>query len=135
MAFFSWQSKFALGIKSIDNDHQKLVALIDRLYVAMSEGRAKHEIDDVVQELIDYTRFHFNREEVLMKSSDYADFEQHQKAHHTFVERVSQYQQKLARGHDNISVEVTSFLRDWLSNHIMVTDKALAPHLKERGVL
>ena len=134
MAFFTWQSKFDFDIESIDTDHKKLVSLIDDLYTAMSQGQAKAIIQGVVKELIDYTRVHFRREEFYMKSTGYSDYENHKKAHDTFVDQVRLYQQKLDQGKDNISIDVLTFLREWLSEHILNTDKKYIPHLKNYGI-
>ncbi|MDX9769781.1 MAG: bacteriohemerythrin [Tenuifilaceae bacterium] len=134
MAFFTWQNKFAFDIESIDNDHKKLVGYIDDLYSAMSQGQAKNIIQGVVKELIDYTRVHFRREEFYMKSTNYPDFESHKKAHDAFVEQVDAFEDKLNQGKDNISIEVLTFLREWLSEHILNTDKKLVPHLKDYGI-
>jgi hemerythrin-like metal-binding protein len=134
MSFFSWQDNFAFGVESIDNDHQKLVALIDELYTAMSQGKGKTIIDEVVNELVNYTKTHFRREEFFMKSTAYPAFDAHKKAHDNFVARVTEYHQMILAGKDNITVEVLSFLRDWLSHHILNVDKATVPHLKKYGI-
>ena len=134
MAFFTWQSKFAFDIESIDNDHKRLVGLIDDLYSAMSQGQARIIIHGVVKELVDYTRVHFRREEFYMKSTSYPDFDAHKKAHDVFVEQIDLYQQKLVQGKDNISIDVLTFLREWLSEHILKTDKKLVPHFKHYGI-
>ncbi|MDX9845458.1 MAG: bacteriohemerythrin [Tenuifilaceae bacterium] len=134
MSFFAWQDKFAFEIESIDNDHKKLVGLIDDLYVSMSQGKAKAIIEDVVKSLLDYTRVHFRREEFYMKSTNYPDYEVHKRAHDAFVEQVLLYQQKLQEGKDNFSIDVLSFLREWLSEHILNIDKKTVPHLKKYGI-
>lgn len=134
MSFFAWQDKFAFDIESIDNDHKKLVGLIDELYVAMSQGKAKVIIEDVVKSLLDYTRVHFRREEFYMKSTNYPDYEAHKRAHDKFIEQALIYQQKLKEGKDNFSIDVLSFLREWLSEHILNTDKQTVPHLKKYGI-
>ncbi len=134
MSFFVWQDKFAFDIESIDNDHKKLVGLIDDLYVAMSQGKARAIIEDVVKSLLEYTRVHFRREEFYMKSTNYLDYDTHKKAHDVFIDQVLQYQQKLQEGKDNFSIDVLSFLREWLSQHILNIDKQTVPHLKKYGI-
>ncbi len=134
MGFFTWQNKFAVDIESIDNDHKKLVELIDELYTAMSQGKAKDIIQGVVKDLADYTRVHFRREEFYMTSTNYSEKDSHKQAHGAFIKKVEEYQLKLSEGKDNISIEVVSFLRDWLTGHILNTDKKLTPHLKNYGI-
>lgn len=134
MGFFNWQNSFAIEVDSIDNDHKKLVGLIDELYLAMSEGKAKSIIEEVVENLIDYTKVHFRREEFYMKSTGYENFDQHKQAHDAFIDQVAAFQQKLIAGKDNFSIEVLGFLREWLSQHILKVDKMIAPHLAKYGI-
>ncbi|MFP4556546.1 MAG: bacteriohemerythrin [Bacteroidales bacterium] len=134
MGFFTWKDSFAFGIESIDQDHKRLVEMIDELYSAMSQGKAKEVVNDIVAGLIDYTKVHFRREEMYMKSVGYNDFEEHKRVHREFVEKVHKFQNKLKEGRTNISVEVTTFLRDWLSEHILNTDKKFVPEMIKYGI-
>lgn len=134
MAFFVWQNNFTFGIESIDGDHKKLVAMIDELYTAMSKGEAKAVIRDIVNDLVDYSVVHFRREEIYMKSVNYNDFDAHKAAHEAFIEKVETFREKLNSGKDNISIEVISFLREWLSGHILNTDKRFVPEFKKCGI-
>lgn len=134
MAFFVWQNNFTFGIESIDGDHKKLVAMIDELYTAMSKGEAKAVIRDIVNDLVDYSVVHFRREEIYMKSINYNDFDAHKAAHEAFIEKVETFREKINSGKDNISIEVISFLREWLSGHILNTDKRFVPEFKKYGI-
>ena len=134
MAFFTWQEKFAFGIKSIDDDHKKLVSLIDELYTLMSQGKAKEVVGEIVKELVEYTKVHFGREEMYMRTIGYAELDEHTEAHRAFIEKIDLFQNKLAAGKDNISVELVMFLRNWLSGHILNTDKKFVPEMQKNGV-
>ena len=134
MSFFTWNEKYATGIQSIDNDHRKLVQIIDELFAAMSKGEAANIISDIVNRLADYTRTHFKREEMMMKSVGYADFESHLAIHKSFIAKVDEFKQKLKAGNQNFSVEVAGFLRDWLINHIQNTDMQYVDDFKKSGL-
>jgi hemerythrin-like metal-binding protein len=134
MSFFTWQAKYETGIESIDNDHRKLVAMIDQLFNAMSKGEAKEVIEDIVNGLTEYSLVHFTREEVFMKSINFASFEKHKKVHDSFIEKVKVFKQKLEDGQQNITVEVVGFLRDWLINHIQYTDREYINDFTKFGI-
>jgi hemerythrin len=134
MSFFVWENKYATGIESIDNDHRKLVELIDQLYTAMSQGRAKEVLQDIISGLVDYSKFHFNREETFMKSVGFIDFDDHKSTHDAFINKVKDFQQKLEHGKTNISIEVITFLRDWLLVHILNVDQKYISDFKRFGV-
>jgi hemerythrin len=129
MIFFAWQKNYAFGIESIDNDHVKLVDMINNLYSAMSKGDGRSVIQDIVTGLVDYSKVHFKREEVKMKSINYKNFNSHEAEHDDFITKVSSFKKKLDEGRDNISIEVVTFLREWLSNHILTSDKEMALEL------
>lgn len=129
MTFFPWQKNYAFGIESIDSDHVKLIDMINDLYSAMSKGEGKNVIKDIVTGLVDYSKVHFKREEVKMKSINFMNFEDHEAEHDAFILKVSAFKKKLDEGKDNISIEVVTFLREWLSNHILTSDKEMAKEL------
>ncbi len=67
MAYFSWTKDLAVGHDGIDNDHRKLVDMINALYEALSDGRAKDVMGKVLNNLIIYTKEHFAR--IVLKNS------------------------------------------------------------------
>lgn len=134
MSFFTWENRYALDIDSVDEDHRKLVTMIDTLYKALTEGEAKNVIQEIVDGLIDYSQIHFTREEEFMQKAGYKDIEFHKAAHSSFVERVKGFQHELKSGNDNITVDVITYLRDWLIVHILNADKKFAPDLKRYGI-
>ncbi len=129
MAFFPWDKSYEFGIPIIDKDHQVLVDLIDNLYDAMVDGDANNQVHSIVSKLIDYAKLHFKREEFYMESIEYKELLKHTSEHQAFQTRVNGFVEKLDAGINNISVEVVSFLRDWLINHIQHTDKKLVKEL------
>lgn len=129
-----WQSKYETGVMSIDNDHRRLVSMIGNLYSAISEGEGKNVIGVIVNGLSEYAIVHFNREEMLMKSIGFEGFEKHKESHQTFAHKVNSFQQMLASGQQNISVEVVAFLRDWLINHIQNIDMLFVDEFKKHGI-
>jgi hemerythrin-like metal-binding protein len=131
MVFFEWNEKYELGIESIDNDHKVLVGLIDDIYVALSKGDAQIIVHKTVSQLVDYAKIHFKREEYYMQMINYSEQFKHESEHKVFSKKVDDFVEKLDAGIANITLEVISFLRDWLINHIQQTDKKLGDELKK----
>ncbi len=123
-ALMSWNGALATGIKDIDDHHRKLIDLANRLNEATQRGEARSTIGSVLNELVDYTVFHFDFEEKLMKAAKYPDFARHQGEHKKLVGDVLAQKAKFDQG-SALSSELLSFIRDWLVNHIMKTDKVL----------
>jgi hemerythrin-like metal-binding protein len=117
----------------MDQEHQRLIDLINKLYAAMREGRGKDAIGLVLDELIDYTKTHFAHEEQLMRESSYAGYDDQKRAHEALVTQVLEAKQKFAAG-TALSQEIMSFLKSWLINHIQGMDKQYGPAMNKKGI-
>lgn len=126
MTYLKWTDDLAVGNTFIDNDHQKLIDMVNRLHELMAEGKGKDVIGKVLNNLITYTKEHFRREEDLMRSLRYPDFIAHHEEHEKLLQQVLDLHQKFESGAATLSIQVLHFLRDWLINHIGKSDKGLA---------
>ncbi len=129
----TWSSSYSVHVSQMDEEHQRLVSSINKLYGAMREGRGKEAVGSILGELIDYTKNHFAHEERLMQETGFAGLEEQKRAHENLISRVSEIQKKFKAG-EALSQEVMSFLKDWLSNHIQREDKQYGPHLNSKGI-
>lgn len=109
----------------IERDHQKLFDLIEQLAAAMRERKAKTECVDVLNTLLSYTKTHFLMEEALMIHQDSRQTAAHKLQHDRFVSHIHDFTNKLEAGSTVVILEVSTFLRDWLTSHIANTDKTL----------
>lgn len=134
MSFFKWEAAYAFGIEAIDRDHQMLVEMIDELYDAMQNGNSKKILNGIVERLTSYAKNHFMREEVILKSIGYQEYEEHKSEHNDFIKKVTGFKQKLDSGELAFSVEVASFLREWLKKHILSSDKKYVSEMKKFNV-
>lgn len=124
-----------VGVEEIDNQHKKLVQLINGLHDHMQAGDAENVMGKVLERLIEYTGFHFGTEKGLMETYGYPASAGHLREHQNFVATVVGLQEKFNAGNAKITAETLTFLKDWLFEHIMESDKMLASYLNARGVL
>jgi len=129
----TWSSSYSVLVEKMDQEHQRLIDVINNLYAAMREGRGKEAIGTIMNELIDYTKTHFAHEERLMKESGYAGLEEQRNAHENLISQVLEIQNKFKSG-TALSQEVMSFLKNWLASHIQGMDKKYGPHLNKKGI-
>ena len=123
MPIITWEKKFSVENNTIDTQHKKLIDLINQLFDSMREGKSKDILENLLKALVDYTVYHFDEEEKMMKAVNYANYEPHIKIHETFVAKIKEFQQEYADGNSYISLEVINFLKDWILNHILVQDQ------------
>ncbi len=127
---FVWDDKYDTGIEAIDQDHQRLVKLINDLYEAMQDGSGGALLLPIFSALKHYTENHFVREESYMVECGAPNQENHVREHQRMVDRLIDLEKRHRRGEAAISLQTLTFLRDWLKNHICVIDQSMAAHAK-----
>lgn len=130
MAFYEWQDKFSVGNKSMDDQHKKMIGILNSLHDAMKEGKAAKEITSIVNEMAEYTKFHFSSEEQLMTDSAYVGLSGQKAEHAAFIKKSQEFQESINSGKLAVSLEVLNFLKDWWTNHILITDMKYSGKLK-----
>lgn len=129
MPLFTWSDAYSVGNQFIDNDHKKLVKLVNDFHDAMQEGRGNDVIGKVLHNLAIYTKEHFNREEAEMQRIKYAYYLKHKQEHDKLLDEVAQLQSSFQNGKAMLTIKVSKFLKEWLINHIQQTDQLLAKAL------
>jgi hemerythrin-like metal-binding protein len=121
--FFEWQDSYSIGNEKVDEQHQKLVELINTLYHTDSSNEDEI-ILEVLADMLDYIKFHFSYEEKLMIESDYPDYKLHRKEHFEFVKKWNEFNREFIEGDAYLtSKQIGEYLKDWLITHILGTDK------------
>lgn len=131
MAFFDWNGKLETGIAIIDEQHKKLVSLVNELHEAMRNRKAKDVVARILRELGDYTNYHFSVEEKAFEKYGYPQKVEHEKLHADLIAQLGELTRKHAKGELAISIDVLDFLTQWVTNHIMKEDMKYVPFLKD----
>ncbi len=123
-----WSNKLSVNIEEIDNDHKELLSLLNRCISHVSEAKKENnEVGVILHDLLNYTRYHFQREEHIMKIVDFPDIENHIYVHKELFKEVKHREEQFEQG-DEISEQLIQFLSDWLITHILGMDKKLADY-------
>ncbi len=133
MEYIEWNDDLSVGVNKFDEEHRHLIKFINNLNQALQAGGATKTMEDILTGLIKYTVIHFRHEEDYMKIYDYPDYENHKKEHDKLTAEVSDFYERLRAGKSSFTIELLGFLRDWLTSHIMVSDKAYREFFKSRG--
>lgn len=134
-ALFEWTDDLSVSIEEIDNQHKVLIGIINQLFLAVAHRKSDKVIGEILDALTDYTRTHFELEENLMRSAGYGGeaFETHLAIHRAFVEKIEAIAHKVMVENKAVSFELMNYLKHWLRDHIMVTDKEYAQALRQAG--
>jgi len=126
-----WDESLSIGIKEIDDDHQELIGYFNRLFAACFASAGPSIIADTLAKLVDYTKYHFQREQTLMNKEGYPGFAPHKERHDDFIRTVLKFQERAqSESGQSISNDTLEFLQFWIVNHIMESDKAFANYIK-----
>jgi hemerythrin-like metal-binding protein len=134
MEFITWRDSYSVKVPSIDEQHQKLVGLINHLYNKFYEGLEKDDLDNLFGELEQYAVYHFDYEERFMKLYGYKDFKKHQEEHESFREKIAEYKKSLDPNNTSYIIDLVNFLKDWLLKHIMGTDRKYSELFQQKGL-
>jgi hemerythrin len=122
MPLLEWDKGFELGIEQFDEHHKHLVALLNKTYDDFTCGANHEALEEVLDELADYATYHFSAEETWMGVHEYPDLGRHREEHNRFSGRVAEIRKDFQNGRANLSLEVLTFLRNWLIDHILEKD-------------
>ena len=134
MALLTWQDRYSVGIRQIDDQHKQLITMINDLNDAMLAGKGKDVLMQVLNKLATYCVSHFAVEEKLFDTHAYPETADHKEKHHKMTAKVKALIGEVQSGKSTISIEVMNFLKSWLDKHIMETDQKYAPYLSSKGV-
>lgn len=136
-----WRDKMSIGSRVLDEDHKRLIDILNTFEQMTKNGAQFDALDQTFQELADYTREHFAREEKVQEEIDYPLRKTHQEQHRAVVAwLLKTYKSYKARRRaaeskgitcdHEIYEELLSILNTWLMNHILQEDMKLKPHLQ-----
>ena len=123
-----WKDQFSVKNEELDMQHQKLFVLVNHILESMKTEKAKDTtfINDILNQLYDYTQYHFKDEEAYMEQIGYAGLEAQRKAHDAFINRLEEMNLEEVDEHQQQTLEeMMEFLTGWLVNHILHMDKKI----------
>lgn len=126
METFQWSRLFETGLNEVDQQHQRLVELLNQLGRDADSADAMH-IDRALHELADYTVYHFGCEERIMAAERVAagHADRHCQTHRRFIQQVGEWLDQRRRNEAVGLGQLLDFLANWLIFHILGDDQAL----------
>ncbi|WP_259780839.1 bacteriohemerythrin [Aestuariispira ectoiniformans] len=125
MSFFEWTPEMSVGLARLDDDHKGLIAIINRLAETCGKPDQHAVIEQAFRALLRYTEVHFGREEAVLNAVHYASLQGHRHQHHDFIKDILELRHAFGQaGDEETQRELLDYLKDWLTNHIMIEDMA-----------
>ena len=132
-AYIVWNSSLSVGVKAMDDQHQIMIEIINHLYNAILSGNSERELRKIIDQMVDYTRFHFSSEETMLNNHKYPEYHKQKLEHSLFNQKVIHFQDQVRKGNIILSTEVLTFLKDWWTGHIRGLDQKYSQFLNSKG--
>ena len=129
MNIIKWRDTYNTGVDQFDREHHKIVELINAMFLAIRNKSNLEEVSPLLEEVLDYTSYHFDNEEKVMRDTNYPELETHIEEHRKLKEQSLQFKELLKENFSEQSIKFYRFLRDWLINHILDCDKKYYSHI------
>lgn len=128
MGFMNWESKYELGIDEMDQQHQKWLEILNQFYDQLNGENINQKIVKMVDQVIDYTEFHFSEEEKFLDQLNYPMLGEQKEMHEQICETIKSFKQELEQEKMIISTRITRELKRWFTEHILHEDKKYADY-------
>ena len=131
---YEFTKDYHTGIDFIDEEHAKLFEIANRAYDLLTNQFVTDKYDAIVavlEELRDYTKYHFNHDEEYMKSINYPKRFSQLHQHTQFINKLESYNLKeIDVNQQEGLMEILDFLALWLQSHIKGMDKKIGEAAK-----
>ncbi|MBS1198811.1 MAG: hypothetical protein H6R18_2596 [Proteobacteria bacterium] len=130
MESFHWDQSFVTGLPEVDKQHHRLVELINRFGDLVTAGKSLNleDLETVLEELKNYTVYHFREEESLMNriGVDTRHVSRHLDIHCHFLQEITRLRSGITPENQESAASLLDYLSKWLAYHILGTDQNLA---------
>ncbi len=134
MAFMEWKDSYSVGVKEIDKQHKTLVDMINTLHQALLDKKGLETQKPIIDGMVQYAVDHFATEEKYMVRFKYANYATHKEEHVKFIQKAVDLKKVSDSKGFIVTISIINFLKDWLNNHILVTDQQYAKCFQDNGL-
>lgn len=130
-----WRKQMSVGNLILDLDHRYLLSLINQVEYALRHPEERETLNMAFEQLQEYAKEHFAREEHLQLRIQHRGYMQHKLAHQALLVRLAAISKRILDESDIERIreqrsEITQLLRDWLLDHVLKEDMKMKPELE-----
>lgn len=127
---YEMKPEYYIGIEQIDMEHKRLFEITEEAYQLLTNDFIPDKYDyiiEVIEELREYTKTHFQHEEEYMESIGYKRLLSQKVAHAEFIEKLNSLNiEQIDENQREALFDLIDFLNTWLIEHIYKKDKLIA---------
>ena len=128
-----WSDSYSIGIPKIDDQHKELLHYVNDLFNHASDNEEEERafFTDMIQSMVQYTKYHFSNEEKMMIATNFPGYTAHKKSHEEFVLKIIRIAKDFEAGKRLMLEKLAYFLKDWILSHIGVMDMQYAQYFRK----
>lgn len=118
-----WSDAFSVGVDELDNQHKKIIEIVNRLIDDISLGVSAELIADTLTEMVAVVVGHFKREEYLLEQAGYPDLDAEKDAHKSYHSTTTELYKDLMSSNNVALEDMVQYIRNWWMDHILNEDR------------
>jgi hemerythrin len=134
METIHWKNEFSVGVTEMDNQHKKLLAMINRLIEEQHSLTDPKTIAELLTGMTDDARVHFRAEEYLMAEYGYDRKNEQEIQHQAFIDKTISFYSATDIGPNILSTALLDYLGTWLVGHILKEDMRYKEFFRSKGL-
>jgi hemerythrin-like metal-binding protein len=136
MAIITWEKDYSVGVAELDEQHKKLIAIINNLFSLYAENKFSDvDVEPIFQELTDYADQHFTTEEYYFKLYNYDKKDAHIALHNAYRKKLEELKNFYDKNTNADTLfAINNFLNDWWIWHINHVDKEYTAYFNANGL-
>jgi len=134
MEIINWKNEFSVGVQEMDDQHKKLIGMINRLIAEQHTLTDPKTIAELLTDMTDYAQVHFRAEEYLMAEYGYDRKSRQEEQHKAFIDKTISFYSASDLGPNILSEALLDYLGIWLVNHILNEDMKYKDFFRSKGL-
>lgn len=132
---FTPGKELSVHISVFDIQHQNIHFLMNSIIEKTEKKRKKEHILEILDDLIEKNKIHFDYEESLMRRYKFPELEEHQMDHEDFKKRMLIYRDKYANNALEASeTSMFEIIKMQIEDHIIHVDKKYTEYFNNLGI-
>ncbi len=134
MALLIWSEEHSVGVRALDDEHEKLYEAINELHDAVVQGKERSHTGLLLRQVVSRARAHFRSEEAMLAAASYPELASHSLKHQFLAGEVEELAARFEQDGFTLNDTSLKFLRYWFNDHLRNDDLCYGPWLNARGV-
>ncbi|MBF0369730.1 MAG: bacteriohemerythrin [Magnetococcales bacterium] len=124
-----WSDDYLIGLKEIDVQHKRLTEIVNKALNACNTFQTQKQIVEAMDDVMAYTKWHFQSEDILMRIYEYPDSENHRSDHVLLIKELHNKTKEAIKTKPSPQ-DLYLFFVGWFGGHAFGSDRKLAHFMR-----